>query len=182
MTEKFKALVHFIVASCEDPQRLGAVRLNKICWFADTIGYRLNGVPISGETYVKRQRGPVPKNILRTIRELEDEKKIHVFEKAMGPYKMRLFVPLSTPNSSMFSKVEFEIINSVIANVCENHTANSISDLSHDQIWDAANEGEEIPMFATLASTRGELTTRVIQWADAVVARVESRKLASQAA
>jgi hypothetical protein len=150
--------------------------LNKICWFADTIGYRLNGVPITGETYVKRQRGPVPKNILKTIRELEDEKKIHVFEKAVGSHKMRLFVPLVTPDSSAFSHVEMDIINTVIADICINHTANSISDLSHDQIWDAANEGEEIPMFAVLASARGELTDRVVQWADAVVQRVESRK------
>jgi hypothetical protein len=36
-TEKFKAMVHYIVAACDDPQRLGAVRLNKICWFTDTI-------------------------------------------------------------------------------------------------------------------------------------------------
>ena len=176
MTEKFKALVHYIVASCEDPQRLGAVRLNKICWFSDSIAYRLTGVPITGETYVKRRRGPVPKTILRALRELEAEGRIHSFDKLMGPYKMKLYVPLTTPNPAVFSPVEREIVDSVIHNICVNHTANSISDLSHDQIWDAANEGEEIPMFATLAAQPGELTPQVMKWADGVVERVKSRK------
>jgi Protein of unknown function (DUF4065) len=178
MTEKFKALVHYIVASCDDPQWLSAVRLNKVCWFSDTIAYRLNGVPITGETYVKRRRGPVPRTILRTLRDLEAEGKVHSFEKTMGTHKMRLFVPLKDADSSLFSKVELSIIESVQHSICTDHTAASINDLSHDQIWDAANEGEEIPLYATLAAERGELKLDVMAWGDGVVARVEARKAA----
>lgn len=182
MTEKFKALVHYVVASCDDPQRLGAVRLNKICWFSDSFAYRMNGVPITGETYVKRRRGPVPKTILRTLRELEADGKIHAFDKAMGPYNMRLFVPLKDADSGIFSKVELAIIDGVRHSICTNHSAASISELSHDQIWDAANEGEEIPLYATLAAERGELKPDVIAWADGVVERIEARKAAAQEA
>jgi hypothetical protein len=57
-TEKFKALVHYIVASCDDPQRLGATKLNKVLWFADAFSYRATKNSITDETYVKRQRGP----------------------------------------------------------------------------------------------------------------------------
>jgi hypothetical protein len=175
-TAKFKALVHHIVASCDDPQRLGATRLNKILWFADTTFYRLTGASITGETYVKRQRGPVPKTILRTLRELENEKKIHVREKEYAGYRMRLFTPLAEPDLSLFSKVELEIISSVSEDICGRHSASSISELSHDQIWAAAQEGEEIPLFATLASHKGELTPEIAAWADSVVEQMKANQ------
>ncbi len=126
-TAKFKALVHYVVASCDDPQRLGATRLNKILWFADTTVYRLTGASITSESYVKRQRGPVPKTILKTIRELQAENKIHVREKEFASYKMRLFTPLEEPDVSLFSTVELEVVNSVLNDVCGNHTANSFA-------------------------------------------------------
>lgn len=180
-TEKFKALVHYVAASCDDPHRLGATRLNKICWFSDSIAYRLNGVSMTGETYVKRQRGPVSKTILATVRELESEGKLHVREQRFSTYKMRMFVALTEPDKSLFSDVDLEIVNAVMNDVCDNHTANSISDLTHDQIWAAANEGEEIPLFATLAAQDGELTDEISAWADSVVQRVESKREAATA-
>lgn len=168
-TEKFKNLVHFVVASCEDPQRLGATRLNKILWFADAAAYRLNGVSISGETYVKRKRGPVPKSILHAIRELEAEERIHVRDKTFPGYKMRLFVALKDADTAAFSEQEMEIVRGIAQEICDVHSANSISDLSHDQIWLAANDGEEIPLHAVLAANSGELTEEVMAWGDAVV-------------
>ena len=148
---KFKALVHQIVASCDDPNRLGATKLNKICWFADTIAYRLHGKSITGETYVKRQRGPVPKSILFAIRELEAEQKIGVRDHEYLPSKkIRLFVSLKDPDPRALTDDERSIVQFVIDGVCNHHTATSISELSHDTIWDAANDGEEIPMCATL--------------------------------
>jgi hypothetical protein len=176
MTEKFKALVHYVVASAGDPQRLGATRLNKILWFSDTLAYRLTGVPISGETYVKRQRGPVPKHILRTIRELESTGKIHVREREHFRYRTRLFVALEEPDTTAFSTQELAIVDAMISEICGNHTAASISDLSHDEIWDAANEGEEIPIHTSLVSQPGEFTEELMRWADSVVEKVEARR------
>lgn len=168
--EKFKALVHHVVSSCDDPTRLGAIRLNKILWFTDSLSYRLHGSPISGETYVKRQYGPVPKTILATIAQLEAEGKIMVAEKdnAIG-HKTRLFVSLEQPNDDVFSPQELGIIDVMVKEICTNHTASSISLLTHDQVWDAANMGEEIPLFATLASVPGEITEEAMLWADTVV-------------
>src|SRR5258707_1192720 len=124
---KFKAMVHYIVASCDDPQRLGATRLNKICWYADTLAYRFHGKSITGETYVKRQHGPVPKAILPVIRELEAEKKLHVRDHHFLPSrKIRLFVPLEDADASQFNDDELEIIKFVVAHVCDHHTAASI--------------------------------------------------------
>jgi len=179
-TAKFKSMVHYIVAACDDPQRLGAVRLNKICWFTDTITYRITGASMTGETYVKRKRGPVPKSILGTVRELENEQKIHVRDHQILPSRtMRMFVALEDCPGEAFKPEEKTILDFVISHVCDHHSANSISELSHDAIWDAANDGEEIPMCATLVSTPAELTPEVLAWARGVVKKVASERSAA---
>jgi hypothetical protein len=170
---KFKALVHQIVASCDDPRSLGATKLNKICWYADTIAYRLHGRSITGETYVKRKHGPVPKSILPAIRELEVDGKIGVREHEYLPgKKVRLFKPLLDPDRKALTDDEHEILDYVIDAVCNHHTAGSISQLSHDAIWDAANEGEEIPMAATLVALPVQLTERASEWGRKLVKSV----------
>jgi len=69
---KLKAMAHYVIAG-SDPARLGSIRLNKILWYVDTLHYRANGASMSGETYVKRQHGPVPEHVLRALGKLEEE-------------------------------------------------------------------------------------------------------------
>src|SRR4051794_39698051 len=76
--EKFKALVHYICWRCEDPTKLGAVKLNKVLWRADFRAYLELGDPVTGATYIKRQYGPVPSDILPTLRQLEAEGKLSI--------------------------------------------------------------------------------------------------------
>lgn len=171
-TEKFKALVHFIVHECRDhPGRLGATRLNKALWYTDVIFYKMNGSSLTGESYVKRARGPVPAHILATIRELKDEGRILVQEPEFQ-YDVRKFISLSTPNAEPLSDDERNLAKSILDTVC-GYTANGISDLTHDVIWDAATEGEEIPLYATLASEMGEVTDEVRKWAGSVASEIE---------
>lgn len=172
-SEKFKAMVHQIVASCKDPHRLGATRLNKICWYSDTLAYRYSGKSITGETYVKRKHGPVPKSILAAIEELKAADKIHVREHSFLPgKKMRLFVALEDADRTAFATHELDIIEFVTKHVCDHHTAASISALSHDAIWEAANEGEEIPMAATLVADPAPPTEKAVAWAKSLIEKV----------
>jgi len=173
---KFKALVHQIVESCEDPHKLGAVRLNKICWYSDTLAYRIHGKSITAETYVKRKRGPVPKTILATVRELEKEKKIHVREHEYLPSKrIRLFTSMEGTDPKALTDDEHHILKFVMDVVCNHHTAASISDLSHDAIWEAANDGEEIPMCATLVADAAPLTPKAAKWAQGMIKKVAGK-------
>lgn len=171
-TEKFKALVHFIVNECQDrPSRLGATRLNKALWYADVIAYKIGGTSITGDKYVKRERGPVPKHILATIRELEREGKIKVRQPEFT-FDVRKFISLADPDTTLLSDAEKALTREVLLAVC-NHTATRISDMTHDIIWGAAKEGEEIPLCATLAGYEGEITEAVLAWADREIAAIE---------
>ncbi len=169
MEQKFKAMVHYIVASCDDPHRLGATKLNKICWFADTLAFRLTGNAITNARYVKRANGPVPRDVLIALKQLEDEGRIRVRHSDHPVYKTRLFINLEDADTSMFSPIEHSVLDTVIGNICNQHTASTISDLNHDRIWEAANEGEELPLYVSLAGEAGEITNAVTDWADSVI-------------
>lgn len=173
---KFKRLVHYACALCDDTSKLGATKLNKVLWYSDTFAYRLTGKSISGETYLKRQYGPVPARILRALRELEGEGILHVRESAYFGKPKREYVVLKPANPSVFSEEEREIVRQVVDIVCNEHTAASISDLSHDEIWDAAEIGEEIPLYTVLAANAAPVTKADEAWANTVIKR-RSEKL-----
>ena len=170
--EKFKALVHFIVHECiEHPSRLGAIRLNKALWFADVTAYMANGASISGETYVKRERGPVPAHIIQTLHALKDENKIIIREPEFA-YDTRKYLSIGKPDVSCLSEDERELAKHSLQMVC-GYSANDISEMTHDSVWSAAAEGEQIPLYATLASFPGEITETAREWASTVSSQIE---------
>ena len=173
--EKFKALVHFIVHECRDnPGRLGAVRLNKALWLTDMYAYQEIGVPVTGERYLKRKMGPVPASILATLRELQSESKIMIRERKHR-YDAREYISLVDPDPSLLSDYDRDVVKAVLGFVCD-LTANEISDFTHEEVWSAAKEGEEMPLYATLATGRGEITDDVKMWADSIVQEIDGEK------
>lgn len=162
--DKLHALTHYIISKCENPVHLGATKLNKILWFTDALSFIQTGKSITNADYEKRQFGPVPKNIM-TVKSLLKERN-YIFERegTYNGYPQKQFVSLAHPDISEFSAEEISLIDGVIKEICENHTAVSISEKSHDIIWDAAQIGEEIPMYAVLASRQGELSGSDMNW------------------
>jgi len=82
--EKLKEALHYVIARCNDPARLGAIRLNKIMWFSDCHAYRANGASITADAYVKGVWAN-PMNVLHAIRDLAAEGKVAVRETALPP-------------------------------------------------------------------------------------------------
>jgi hypothetical protein len=170
--EKLKEALHYVIARCDDPARLGAIRLNKILWFADRYAYRVNGASITADSYVKRRLGPAPKNVLAAIGELAAEEKIFVREAAQaGNHVMRHFLALQDPQVAALSEDDRVVLDMYTRGICDNFTANEISNITHDQVWEAAELGEEIPLYATFA-TAGEITKEVRDWASDEVGKL----------
>lgn len=166
--EIYKALVHYIIYSCRNyPARLGAIRLNKTLWFSDLISYQVSGDTITGETYVKREQGPVPRSILKILAELQEEGKIAVIRPELK-YEPKKYLSKCPPQWKLIKKEDEHIIEFVLDSLL-GKTANEISEGTHEEIWRSARLGEEIPMFATLASGKGEITEAVKEWAGQAV-------------
>jgi uncharacterized phage-associated protein len=161
---RLSEVAHYVIAHCT-PEKLGATKLNKVLWYSDVIFYRLHGRTITGaEAYEKRQYGPVPKDIYGVIRSLRAAGKIkeRVNPTPAGP--RREFVWLEAPTVGSFSAEEIDVLRDVMEQVCEGHSAASISDLTHDALWDETEIGQEMSVRAG-AIFPAEITPDAMRWA-----------------
>ena len=164
--QKFKLLVHYIVSSRKDaPDTLGAVKLNKILWIAELKAYYQRGKSITDARFVKREFGPVPASVMPVLRELEREGAIGISESPhYGKQKTKYSVWHPLTHSRFLEPEEAEIVDQTIRDVCDNHTAKSISEASHDHIWEAAADGEDIPHYTVFARP-GRIVKEDRDWA-----------------
>jgi hypothetical protein len=163
--EKFTSLVHYICWKAGDPQKLGVIKLNKICWLADFMAFYENDQPISDARYVRRAFGPVPSAIQPVLRDLQLFGVLAIKEVEFHGHLKKEFISLKEPSTERFTSRELEIVDWATRFVCNEHTAASISEASHDHIWQAAAEGEEIPYF-TIFAVPGEITSNDLEWAN----------------
>jgi hypothetical protein len=163
--EKFKALVHYIAERADDPSVLGSVKLNKVLWYSDVIHYMVTGKPITGETYVKRQWGPVPKHVLKAIEQLGREGKVARGKADHYGLIKNEYIALTGSDKSHFTGEEISFIDEAFEHVCMQHTAKSVSNETHDIIWKLAETGEEIPYCTVFAAYPGEVNEDDMAWA-----------------
>ncbi len=167
-TDKFEALVHYVCATA-DGDHLGATKLNKILWLSDVLWYLDEGESLTDESYVKRQYGPVPAHILASLTSLQAADKLTIQDDHSFGYRFRRFISNEDPTIDLFSADEISFVDTIIRFVCEDHTATSISEMTHDQAWKIAHIGETIPYEAIYISSEGELTEKDMQWAHDVL-------------
>jgi Protein of unknown function (DUF4065) len=168
--EKFKLLIHYVCAQAPSLLSLGATKLNKILWFAERDCY-LRGEPISQVPFIKLPLGPVPRGMDDYLAELQAEGLIEVRDTEWNGKPKKEFISLREPVLNGFTISQVSLINSAIQSICRRHTANSISDISHDEIWELARIGEEIPYYAAFGK-RGEIKEEDIVWANQQLAEL----------
>ena len=61
--DKFRELIVYICKKSEGDPTFGAVKLNKILYYADFAAYRILGKPITGAQYQKLREGPAPQGV-----------------------------------------------------------------------------------------------------------------------
>ena len=163
--------MHYVISECPDPAKLGATKLNKILWLADTRAYVLHNQPITGAAYIREKYGPVAKAMLPARDALKAARLIRHWKAPLYAHEQDVFRSEARPDVSMFSSRELGVINDMIRYVRDEHTAASISEETHDYVWEIAEMGEEIPYFAIFAARTREPTEEELEWA-----RAEARR------
>lgn len=169
---KLKALVHYICHKAP-PEMLGKTKLNKILYYADTNAYVRLGDALTGETYLKHQYGPVSKHLDAILDELEEDGALASkpelgnlsLHSGSGTFKKGDFFSVKKPSLKGFIAEEVALIDEVIDWICFNHTARSISQHSHDEVWQLLEMGEVIPYAASYVSKLGKVTEDDVAWA-----------------
>ena len=163
---RLATLIHHITTLCE-PDRLGRTRLAKILWLSDVEHYRQTGFTITGsDDYRKDEFGPRHRNLYDAIDTLKAAGAV-VGRESLTPVGPRHeLIPLRRPDVSMFTADEIAVVDRITAAVIK-LSAKEASDLTHDEVWEAASFNERIPV-AAAAPIDGDLTQEIETWAASV--------------
>jgi hypothetical protein len=162
---RLKILLHYVVWKAGDKDGFGATKLYKVLWFSDARAYMLQGEPITGETYIREKYGPLPRHALSVIDELRAEGIIRTSTDDYFGKTIRRFHSLRAPDKLSLNEREREIVDYWIEHIAEVHTADSISDQTHDYAWEIAGLGEEIPYHAIFATRIRDPEGEELEWA-----------------
>lgn len=133
---------------------LGRVKLNKLLYFADFDHFEKYGSPITGDTYINNDLGPVPMHVQDLLNTMEREKKVAVTEEQVIDYVRYSLQPLVEPKVEVFAATEMDMLCSV-ASKWGPHTSRELVIASHGEApWIATRKGETIPY--PLAYYRGK--------------------------
>ena len=142
---KLNELILYVARKSEDDPRFGAVKLNKILYYADFSAYRLTGASITGATYQKLNEGPAPREMLPTRRILLDSGDIEIVHRPYFTGIQQRIVATREPDISVFTTEELRIADEVVS-FFRHMTAREISDFSHREPgWILTELGEDIP-------------------------------------
>lgn len=149
---KLKAIILYF---CQNTDRkfLGKVKLMKLFYFLDFIHLKKYGSPVTYDTYVHLEHGPIPstiKNLVDTAADDIDHSELAdtiSFERPIGTEMYRL-VPqrkFNDKDKKYFSPTELEILETVCARFGNKNTQ-YIEQASHEEApWKETNLLNEIP-------------------------------------
>lgn len=162
--EKFKAVVHYLCHHAGDD--MGRVKLHKALYFADMVHFIDQGRPLTGVDYQKQQFGPTARHLKWALDALSNENAIEVSkEDYFGLPKYR-FKSNSTPGANALSNAEHALLDEVIA-FTRNHNATALSEISHNEAWQAFAIGDVIPYETAYWLIPTEVTDDDMIWAEA---------------
>lgn len=146
---KLKAAILHTCRSCT-PDRLGAVKMHKVLYFLDMIHYAHFAVPVTGAMYRKRPFGPTCVQLLPMLAEMEASGLIEIREVNFFGRRKKEYIALQNEEAGVLNESELALLDEVVDFVCEQNSAKSISDYSHQMPWEMVEFGEEIPYESAL--------------------------------
>lgn len=136
---KMKELILHIATACAADEKCGAVKLNKILFYADFLAYYRRGKSITGQPYFAIKDGPAPQQFIPIRESMIEEKAIAIQKLEVGMASpMTRVVPLRPPNYSKLEAEDIAIVDFVISKLKSMNGA-EVSAMSHRfKGWKAA--------------------------------------------
>jgi hypothetical protein len=151
---KLAELILYISDRHETGERFGSVRLAKTLFYADFLFYAQKGRSITGETYVRKDQGPVPTHLLSTCDRLQRERALLMEEGLVDGSARKIAIPTRPADLSAFTTEEIDIVDYVLDKL-ERVSGTAASELAHRfRAWELAEDGEEIPYETAFLSER----------------------------
>jgi len=151
---RLREIILYVAARCENHKSFGAIKLNKILYFADYISYLNYGESITGAQYQKLPNGPAPLYLVPIRERMKAEGDIAIREEAFFLRTQYRIIALRAPRLDMFKARDIALLENVI-DVCKVRSASHLSEMSHGLAWRVAHEKEIIPYATALLDNHG---------------------------
>ncbi|MDO8432112.1 MAG: Panacea domain-containing protein [Candidatus Binatus sp.] len=146
-------ILHLSDMSVQD-RHFGAVKLNKLLFYADVLSYQLYGQSITGQEYQALPQGPAPRRLKPVMEKMRKAGELRTQKLVVGRFAQLRPVVGRLPNLSKFTKQENDLIVRVVQRFWD-FNAKQISEESHLFLgWKLAKRGETIPYNVVLIGNR----------------------------
>lgn len=162
---RLKCLIHYVIWVAGARPYFGAVKLYKVLWFSDAKSFILHGKSITGAPYIREKYGPIPRDGMIARSELVNERLIRQWQNHSAGDLGWHFRSLVAPDASWMTPEERQLVQYWIKHISEDHTAETISEASHDYGWTIAKMGERLPFFSILAERARDPSANEMAWA-----------------
>jgi len=169
---RLKTLIHYVIWAAGSHANFGATKLYKVAWFSDARSFVLTGKSITGSPYIRQEHGPIPRDGMAVREDLEKAGLIKQWRDKVYNHEGWKFKALRPPKTDVFDEAEKALVDYWIRHIDEDHTATSISDMSHDYGWEIAKMGERIPFNSVLAERIRDPNDEELAWANSVARRI----------
>jgi hypothetical protein len=151
---KMAELILYISDKCQLDPTYGATKLNKILFYADFIHYANTGEPITGQEYMRLDKGPAPRHLVPIRERLIENHELVVRSQPYGAFQQKRPIALRPASLAEFSGEEIAQVDAVIAQLW-GRTATQVSKISHRfDGWKLATDRETIPYETAFISER----------------------------
>lgn len=148
---RLKEMILYIADKCAEDPTFGAVKLNKILFYADFRSFERYGEPVTGETYQRLPMGPAPVALKIVEREMQEAGDAIVRDNPYGGKVQKRTHALREADLNLFSARDIAIVDAVISELW-GQTATTVSNGSHGRAWKTRNDGDRIPYEAAYLS------------------------------
>ena len=157
------------------------MKLHKVLYYSDMFEFARSGTPLTGATYSKRPFGPTCDQLLKTLRELENENAIHIRDVDYFGFRKKEYIPVDNFKRQRINDSEIELLDEVIDFVCKDNSAKTISEFSHNRAWELAEFGEVLPYTSVFQIFPTQVSEDAMEWAASQVNEIEAEKSRSNA-
>ena len=163
-----EAMLYVAGRLADDPVGRGAVKLNKILWWADFESFRERGHSVTGTVYQKLKEGPAPVRLLPTRKRLVESGAARMTERHTGALSPEKVLQALRQPEPVFDDNDIHYLEQALKKFY-GMTGKQCSDFSHQASagWQTVNIKEVIPYETSLVSTR-PLTEEELDWARSV--------------
>jgi hypothetical protein len=143
-------LKNTVLALLAEAPGLGEIQLRKALVMVDVLNTSYYGKGLTGSEYIKYPHGPVPDdNSWRVIQNMVKEDQIYISETPIGRFTKHGYYLKQDPDYSGFTADQISYIQNA-ARFSLTKTAVSLSEMTHDEVYQRTPMGAVIPLTSML--------------------------------